>query len=260
MNPASLMPGGNPSGNQNLVPTTGLMPTPAIGGQTNPLIPAYPTGSSAPSLPFTANTGGGTGDPNQLLAALSGMNVGADIGTGGPNQSGTYANALRGAFHKAGFSNPLAALIVQFLQGGAGFSPQVAQSMIAALQPQIARGSANIMEQFGAQGLAGSSPAAIGLGDFQSQAVLNEGQILSQLYEQSVQNYMNVLMGGKEPTNQQGGVGSMIGGLLGGAGNLGKGLSSLGINLGGAGASAAGGGSAMGAQAIMDMVATLPMV
>ena len=226
------IPGGNIGGTNMAIPGVGGSSTPAMGGASNPLIPSYPGGTASPTTTnFPANTGGG--DPSGLLSALSGLNIGAGIGPGGPNQPGTYADALRGSFAKAGFGNPLAALIVQFLQGGAGFNPQVAQAMLAALQPQIQRGQANIMEQFGGAGLTSSSPAAIGLGDFLSQATLDEGQILSSMYEQSVQDYMNVLMAGRKPTSSQGGIGGMIGGLLSGGGDIMSGLGALGVGGGG---------------------------
>jgi hypothetical protein len=128
--------------------------------------------------------------------------------------------------------------LAAFIANGAGYNPQVAQSLLAALQPGIERGQANIMEQFGAEGLGSSSAAAIGLGDFMSQATLDEGQILSNLYEQSVQNYMQVLLSGKEQPSQLGGIGA----LLGGAGSLAKSLGQL-IPSGGSGSSSGGGSS-----------------
>jgi len=244
----TMIPGMNPGGSSNLVPTTGTAQTPAIGGQSNPLLPTYPAGSAAPNLQFPANTGGG--DPNQLLTALQGLNPGAPLGGAGSQ----WTHTLTGAFHKAGFPSPIAGVLANFLAGGAGFNPDVAKSLLAALQPEIQRGQANIMEQFGSMGLRDSSPAAIGLADYSSRAVLNEGEILSQLYEQSVQNYMNVLLAGRVPENKQGGVGSMLGGLMQGAGSLMGGLSDLGIGIGGGGAAASSGAATVGEMAIAGLI------
>ena len=192
-------------------------------------------------MTFPANTGGE--DPNQLLQALTGLGstvTGFTTGTpgaaGGPTQQ--WYNQLTQAFHKAGYPSAIGGLLAAFIANGAGYNPQVAQSLLAALQPGIERGQANIMEQFGAEGLGSSSAAAIGLGDFMSQATLDEGQILSNLYEQSVQNYMQVLLSGKEQPSQLGGIGA----LLGGAGSLAKSLGQL-IPSGGSGSSSGGGSS-----------------
>jgi len=209
------VPGGNPSGQQNLIPGVGGTPVPSIGtGGPNPLTPAYPTGSANAPLTFPANTGGQ--DPNALLTALEGMSPSgfttAQPGAqGGPTQQ--WYNQLTQAFHKAGYPSAIAGLLAEFLASGAGFNPAAIQSLLAALQPGVARGEANIMEQFGAEGLGASSPAAIGMGDFLSQVSLDEGQIISQMYEQSVQDYMQVLMSGKKGSQTSG-----LGALLGGAG------------------------------------------
>lgn len=211
------VPGGaNPGGFNMPIPGVGNTQTQSIGGTSNPLVPGYPTGNSAASASaFPAYSGGG--DPNALLSALSGLNIGDS--SAGPFP---YTQASQG-FHNAGYPNAIAGLLSAFLGGGAGFSPQVAASMIAALQPSIAQGQANIMEQFGSQGLSSGSPAAIGLAGFDSQATLDEGQILSNLYEQSVQNYMNVLLSGKKSASEMGGVGALAGGI----GQLAGGLGSL---------------------------------
>jgi hypothetical protein len=218
------LPGGNPSGSSTAVPgVSGTAPVPSVGTSTgtNPLTPAMPTGSAAPTMTsagsFPAYSGGG--DPNQLLTALSGMNPGGALGGAGSD----WTHQLIGAFHKAGYPSAIASLMANFLSQGAGFNPQVVQSLLASLQPGIAQGQANIMEEFGAEGLSSSSPAAVGLAGFDAQATLNEGQIISQMYEQSVQNYMQVMLSGKESSSQQGGIGA----LLGGVGSLASGASGL---------------------------------
>jgi hypothetical protein len=208
------VPGSNPSGSQT---TVGVDPntTAAIGGTSNPLqnMTAMPTGTSGvPSI--------------SALGALNPSGTTTQTGTNaqGGNIGGLGTSSIVEAFRKAGYSSGDAYLIAQFLEGGAGYNPQVAQALIAALGPSIQAGQANIMEQFSAEGLRSSSPAAYGLGSFDAQVTLDEGQILSQLYEQSVQNYMDVLLGGKagQPNALSG-----LGAIMGGAGSAIQGVSNL---------------------------------
>lgn len=240
-------PGANPSGSNIAVPGTGSTMTPSVGGQSNPLIPGFPGGMASPNasgFPAFGVSGGGTGADNPTLSALSQMGLSA----GG---SDFYAANQKG-FKSAGFPNAIAGLMASFLQNGAGFNPQAVQAMLAALQPQIAQGEANVMEQFGAQGLRNSSPAALGLAGFDAQATLNEGQVISQMYEQSVQDYMQVMLAGKKDASQSGGVGSMLGGLLSGSGSVMQGLAKLGVGSGSGG----GGGATSAADGEFTSVAS----
>ena len=58
------------------------------------------------------------------------------------------------------------------------------------------------MEQFGAAGARDSSSAQLGLADYLSQVQLNEGDIMSQMYMQSYNNYMNQILGLAGPMEQ----------------------------------------------------------
>ena len=51
------------------------------------------------------------------------------------------------------------------------------------------------MNQFSTTGNRFGSGAQIGLGDYLSQVNLNEGQLETQMYEQSINDYMSVLLG-----------------------------------------------------------------
>jgi hypothetical protein len=119
--------------------------------------------------------------------------LGFGKGTGDP------LHDITKALGKAGFSAGVAGELANFLQSGAGFNPEVAKALIAAMQPGVQRKEADILEQFGSQGLRSGSNAALAYGDFLGQEQLNEGQIWAQMYEQSVQNYMTVLLAGKGP-------------------------------------------------------------
>ena len=205
-NPAvlgSLMPGANMGGSSVAVPPSPMsLGSQSIGGNTNPFLPVPSTGQTVPTITNSASmpangTPMGTTAPGTLGGTpLVGQGGLLSPGTGTPNSS------LMQGFKNAGVPAAIAAELAKFIQGGAGFNPQVAQALIAAMQPQVERGTENIMEQFSAMGNRFGSPAAVGLGDFESQVNLNMGQIFSQLYEQSVTNYLEVLMGAgkKAPT------------------------------------------------------------
>jgi hypothetical protein len=186
------IPGANPGGSNLSVPTPASTNTPAIGGGNNPFLPTFPSGTSTPLItsPINGAASPSSSDPNSF-------NVANLLGFG--NGTNNPLNDITKALHKAGFSAGVAGELANFLQSGAGFNPAVAQALIAAMQPGVQRKEADILEQFSNMGLRGSSSAAIGLGDFLSQEQLNEGQIWAGLYEQSVQNYMNVLLAGKGP-------------------------------------------------------------
>lgn len=186
------MPGSNPTGmSVATLPSPAGPSTPAVGSSTSPFGSTFPSGTQIPGM--TDPMAGATNDPNSFnVASLLGF------GQGTNNPLNDITKALR----KAGFSAGIAGEIANFLKSGAGFNPAVAQAMIAAMQPGVQRKEADIMEQFSNMGLRSGSPASTALGDFLSQEQLNEGQIWASMYEQSVQNYLNVLLAGKGPAPQ----------------------------------------------------------
>lgn len=182
------MPGSNFGGTNVAVPTPSSSNTPAIGGSSNAFLPTPTTGQTVPGATSPVNAA-----PTNSANPFS--NIPGMLGFG--NGTNNPLHDITKAFEKAGFSSGIGGELANFLMSGAGFNPAVAEAMIAAMQPGIQRGEADIMEQFSGMGLRGGSPAAVGLGDYMSQVQLNEGQIWANLYEQSVQNYMNVLLAGK---------------------------------------------------------------
>lgn len=192
---AGLNPGANTSGGagSTLGPMTTGPSVGTVGG--NPLIPSMPTGqavnTNAPMPPGSSDPYAATG----ATAALAGL--GGGTGGQGALGMGFTGGDLAKSLQSSGYRGGVGTALSQFLQSGAGFNPAVAQAMIAALQPQFAKGQANLMEQFGAQGLAGGSPAALGMGDYMAQENLDVGTLLSGMYEQSIQNYMGVLESAK---------------------------------------------------------------
>lgn len=73
------------------------------------------------------------------------------------------------------------------------FNPQVAKAMIDAMQPNINRGRSAVESAFGAAGARFSSAAAIGVGDYESQAVLGENQVLANMYQNAQTEQLNLL-------------------------------------------------------------------
>jgi hypothetical protein len=121
--------------------------------------------------------------------------------------------------------------ILDFLTSGAGFNQSAINNLFAALQPGIQSGEENLMEQFSASGNRFGSGAEIGLGNYLSQVNLNEGQLETQMYEQSINDYISVLMGTSGQTAQRiansPSTLDTVGSALGLAGAGGQGLSSL---------------------------------
>ena len=209
----SLSPSANIGGGYGGLPTGGggfnsAAPI-GIGGTTNPFL--YTGAPGQTTVPMGTPGGGGTspsgggfpaygmGTPGDPTSGLGGANLynllGGGSGSGVPGNTGQSFAGLDKAFRQAGIPGGIAALLTGFEQSGAGFNPQVAQAMIAAMGPYVAKGRADIAEQFGSAGLGMSSPAALGLAGFESQVNLDIGQIFAGMYEQSVQNYLGVLMG-----------------------------------------------------------------
>jgi hypothetical protein len=230
--PAGLTPGANFGGNQLALPSSSYSPsTAAVGGSQNPFLAGFPSGQNFPAYGSPYASSGATSD-------LSALNIGNSLGT----STQDYTKGLR----YEGYTRQGATAISNFLAGGAGWNPEVANALIAAMQPQIAAGQANLLEQFSSMGLRGGSPAALGLAGYNAQTNLGVGEIFANLYEQSVQNYMNTLLATSTP-KKSGGVLGSLGSLLGGLGG-GQGISSL-FGALGIGGAAAGGAAAGGAAA-----------
>lgn len=146
-----------------------------IPGGTNPLMSLFSANGTTPQNSFFGGTSGVPGS-NSMFPGL-------------PQVSG---HDLKDIYGK-GIGNALS----QFLNSGAGFNPSVVQAQMNAAMPIEARGVESIMNAMGGHGLSGSSTAAIGVGDFESQFNAQLQSMFAQEYEQSVQNYLNVLMGVK---------------------------------------------------------------
>jgi hypothetical protein len=194
--PQTSQPGSNP-----LLPNVNLSPNSA--GSSNPY-DVVPAGSpTTPTTPgFSANTGGGYS---------SSLNLGSPGGTppGGPTNAGqaaaspfSFLNSMTPtdisrmySSLKSTYGDGMAHQILDFMTSGAGFNQQAINNLLATLQPGIERGTESLMSQFSASGNRFGSGAQIGLGDYLSQVNLNEGQLVTQMYEDSLNKFMEVMMG-----------------------------------------------------------------
>jgi hypothetical protein len=186
------------STNAPLVPTQN--PTSSAPTSVNPFTAGVPM--TTPIVPtFGANTGGGYSSSMNLTGgAVPGApntNVGQAAASpiGGLSQMSPKDLSRMYDSLKKTYGDGTAHAILDFLTSGAGFNQQAVNNMLASLQPGIERGTESLMEQFSTSGNRFGSGAQIGLGDYLSQVNLNEGQIVSQMYEQAVNNYMNTLLG-----------------------------------------------------------------
>lgn len=197
------------AGTQNQGQASGGFNTP--GGTSSSGIPGGGTGIPDFSNLFSAN-----GTTPQNPSSLFGGNTSGIPGSGGnsmfpglPPVSGHDLDKIYGK----GVGNALS----QFLSSGAGFNQNVVNAQQNATRPLEARGIENIMNAMGSHGLSNSSTAAIGLGDFETQFNAQLQSIFAQEYQQSVQNYLNVLMGvkgdAKENKAQSGNWMSMLSGI-----------------------------------------------
>lgn len=79
-----------------------------------------------------------------------------------------------------------------FLLSGAGYNPQVYSALVNQMQPQVQQGIATLGASAGAAGDRFSSGYEVGLGDYLSQVQANDAAMAANLYQQSVQNALQV--------------------------------------------------------------------
>jgi hypothetical protein len=212
-----LTPGANQSGTNIAMPYAPIGSSDAaLGGTINPFLPSsIGTGGSMPTYPrsalstsatsgFPANFGGystttpGGGSslvPNPVIGSTPGTvgNTGTATGFGFPTDPKGQQQLLNNLNQTYGHG--MGTLLYNFLSSGAGFNQDAINNLIASLQPGFERNQEDLLSQFSAGGNRFSSGAQIGLGDLMSQEQLNVGQLETQMYEQALQNYMNILSG-----------------------------------------------------------------
>ena len=220
LNPG-LIPGSNLSGTNISLPfnMTGNTSDAALGGTINPLLPINTSSSTSfPMMPQGAisnssssgfpapvtlgpsgftGAGAALGFPANTGAATSGT-IGSGTGGGlpgiGTSLTPTQAKHLQQGLD-ATYGKGIGDLIVNFLQGGAGYNQQAIQNLIAQLQPTFSRQQQDLLQQFSAGGSRFGSGGQIGLADLMSQQGLEVGSLETQMYESAINNFMQILMG-----------------------------------------------------------------
>lgn len=204
-NSMSLLPGANPTGGPRI--GEGFVPGAGTSSGSNPMLLPPNLPASAPAsnpygtsvVPsFGANSGGYSTTPlttpGTAPGATNASTAAASPIGGASLMSPTDISRMYSDLKKT-YGDGVAHSILDFLTTGAGFNQDAINNLFAALGPGIERGTESLMEQFSTSGNRFSSGAQIGLADFLSQVNLNEGQLETQMYEQSTQNYINTLLG-----------------------------------------------------------------
>jgi len=201
VNPLVIPGAQNPAGSQVSMPAPFSGGTTASGGSTNPYMNPVSTSTTAsPTNPY-AGSFGAYGFPGNT-SAPSPVGVGTTpnapniigTGTGSGNLTGGQNKALESQLDKT-YGKGMGALLLQFMNSGAGYNPQVLQQLFSQLQPQFANQQQNLLQQFSASGNRFGSGAQTGFADLLGQQSETEGSIAANLYEQSIQNYMQILEG-----------------------------------------------------------------
>lgn len=200
--------GSNVFSPSNSVPTTpGFNPSaPPIQGTWSPTSGVTPTfQNNIPSTPGF-NGSGGTGlmfgypqaAPSGNFPMPGVASNGVQSALGLPVPGGGNLSKQWGSMGPA---------INAYIKDGMGFNPQVASMMANDITPYFQSNMNNLMEMFGSAGDRFSSDAALAGGQATASFTAQQQQIFTGMYQQAVQNYLQVLTGGRY---KQGG-----GGLLG---------------------------------------------
>jgi hypothetical protein len=161
-------PGPSKTGVESIASNVGLIP-----------------GTTTPSG-FPANTAGTVGGAGQ--SGIGNLDLGSLLGfnANDPNMIAQLDNM---------FGKGVGAALAQFLGGGAGYNPAIGTALINQMAPQEERTRNQILESFGASGGRYSSPAAIGLADYESSYSLGQQGILANLANQATDRYSNLFGG-----------------------------------------------------------------
>lgn len=233
----AAVPGANPTGNQlslggpsqtstpganPLLPKQNLSPNAGTSGNPYDVVPG---GAGSPNFPANAGPYASTGGAGVTGPGASAGSPGIGGQIAGQPTTATDWNNMYNQLKKT-YGSGTAAALVDFLNSGAGYNQQAINNLLASLQPGVERGTESLMSQFSASGNRFGSGAQIGLGDYLSQVNLNEGQLVSQMYETAVNDYMNVLMGvsdtqAKAKMNQPSTFDKILGGIGLGTGAIG---------------------------------------
>lgn len=189
-------------------------PVPSYGNPTGANTGSFsggPKGSPFPSYPIFGPSQSQPVGPSANAPAFGSSDF-SKMSSGLPGSKGNpdLLKQLTDTYGPAGYS------IYQMLSKGL-FNPDVASAFLNAMQPGVNRGTASVLQSFGAEGARFGSSAALGLGDYLSGVNLNEQQTLAQMFEQAQTQELN-LLGSTLPTlhAEKANKGSWFSDLLGG--------------------------------------------
>lgn len=182
-------------------PATTAPPVPQTWAPGMPITPLFGQGASpSPAAPNSGLTFGfpNAGSPTTAIPGVIGKAAnGVPSALGLPVPGGGALSKQWGSMGPA---------INDFIKNGMGFNPQVAGMMANDITPYFQANMNNLMEMFGAAGGRYSSDAALAGGQMTASFTAQQQQIFTQMYQQAVQNYLQVLTGGRY---KQGGGGLM---------------------------------------------------
>ena len=166
---------------------TGLLPYQSGNGTYSTGVPG---GASTPSVPATSlGTSQGAGSVGGVAQSLG-------FPTNNKGQNNLFKNLQK--TYGAG----IATTLMNFLSSGAGYNQTAINNLVAGLQPGFNLDQQNLLQNFSAGGNRFSSGAQLGLSNLEGQEQLDVGQLETQMYEQSVQDYINVMMGAAGASSQ----------------------------------------------------------
>lgn len=245
------VPGGSPLG----VKGPSVFSVPATTPGFNPTAPNPTSKVWSPGMPVTGNVNNIPTTPEFNGSGGTGLMFGYPTGpTPTFNMPGVAANGVPsalglpipggGAMKKQWGS--AGAAINQFMVEGMGFNPQIAGMLAQDMDPYFQANMNNLMEMFGSAGGRYSSDAALAGGQATASFSAQQQAIFAQMYQTAIQNYLQVLTGGKKDTGG--------GGLFGTIGSL-LGLGKAGAAGATAGLEASAGGSGVGASILAGIAA-----
>jgi len=178
-------------------------PSPIPGGYGNPAganigLPSASPGSGVPmpvgSIPTNLNPTTATQLPQSMFPANTGgaIPVGvSNLNTGMKDPNSPWFQNLYNELGRA-YGKGTGQMLGDMLSKGL-FNPQVAQALMQAMEPSIARGYNDVLGAFGSEGARFSSAAAIGAGDYMSQARLGQTAQLAQLWQNAQTEQLSLL-------------------------------------------------------------------
>jgi hypothetical protein len=150
-------------------------------------------GASFPNYPVFGAPSTGIVTPsadNGIFSGTGGL-AGLSSGFGSIPGGSQYNSKLYDELGKA-YGQGAGQLLGNMLTQGL-YNPEVAAAYLNAMQPGIQQGNASVLNAFGDEGSRFGSAAALGEGNYQAQANLNEQQTLAGLFENAQQEQVGLL-------------------------------------------------------------------